>query len=428
MILFVCYDCGMEEEKTKDEKLKEDLLINLDLEDENFYSFKDDLLPETKEVFDKINFKDPNRYFPYLNSFTDESQMKLSGIYCLLNTSNNKYYFGSALNFIARFQSHLRQFRNNYHSNGYMQNAYNQDSVLSFRFIILEIYKDISKEDLWDREQWYIDKFHDDQKMCYNIEKKAGSPMAGRKSSEYTKSLLSKIFSGQGNPMYGLKGSDHPASYPCPEDRKQKISEALKNSETHKANCKRGEEHPGWGKPLSDEIKFKISETVTTHNITKEFLYEEYVVKQKSVSVIAEEFGCAFSTMLRHINEFDIPRHKKRKVRPFTWKKPKVPSRIKGTKKPFIITKEFLIEEYIVKEKSISAIRKEFNIWEERLKNKINEFGLMKIKPEKVSLTKEFLLKEYINKNKTSVELSKETGYSLGHLFEKLKEFGIKKV
>ena len=74
-------------------------------------------------------------------------------------------------------------------------------------------------------------------------------------------------------------------------------------------------------------------------NITKDFLYKEYIIKQKSMKQIAKEIGCHFSTVYICLNKYNISLVK-----------------YKCSK---ILTKKFLYKEYITNKKSALEIAKE---------------------------------------------------------------------
>lgn len=49
---------------------------------------------------------------------------KISGVYRILNTKNNKVYVGSSYNTYNRFRSHRNQLIKGKHFNRFLQNAY----------------------------------------------------------------------------------------------------------------------------------------------------------------------------------------------------------------------------------------------------------------------------------------------------------------
>jgi len=62
---------------------------------------------------------------------------KSSGIYQILNKTNNKFYIGSASNLRRRFSNHKCHLTKNSHSNLHLQNAWNKYGGDNFEFLIL---------------------------------------------------------------------------------------------------------------------------------------------------------------------------------------------------------------------------------------------------------------------------------------------------
>jgi len=91
-----------------------------------------------------------------------------SGIYKIVNITNNKIYVGSSKYLKARKTGHFGQLRRNQHKNIHLQSSYNKHGKDCFRFEILE---ECSIQNLMDREQYWIDTL----KPQYNILKIAGS-------------------------------------------------------------------------------------------------------------------------------------------------------------------------------------------------------------------------------------------------------------
>ena len=122
------------------------------------------------------------------------SDMKYSGIYLIINLTNNKFYVGSAKNLWQRKLTHYRDLRNNKHKNIYLQNSYNKYG--SEKFIIILLEKVESKSDLVKCEQHWIDTLDACNKhIAYNICPTAESTL-GRSHSEETKSKMSKSMTG----------------------------------------------------------------------------------------------------------------------------------------------------------------------------------------------------------------------------------------
>lgn len=93
----------------------------------------------------------------------------------------------------------------------------------------------------------------------------------------------------------------------------------------------------------------------------REWLYNEYVIKDRSSQDIADEYGCVRNTIQCWLAKFKI---KKKIVRKHYEKK--YPN----------ITKEFLIEENINKKKSLSQISRETGVSFDTLKNYAHEYGI----------------------------------------------------
>lgn len=85
-----------------------------------------------------------------------------SGIYCLVNTENQKKYVGSSKNIYQRLQKHRAYLRKNMHENKKLQNSWNKHGEDCFQYYVLEF---CSESMLLEREQFYVDTL----KPWYNI-------------------------------------------------------------------------------------------------------------------------------------------------------------------------------------------------------------------------------------------------------------------
>lgn len=91
-----------------------------------------------------------------------------SGIYCIINTFNNKRYVGSSINLHMRLQRHRSMLRKNYHQNRKLQNSWNKHSEERFDCYILEY----CPEDLLIvREQYYIDNLKPEYNLVLEVER-----------------------------------------------------------------------------------------------------------------------------------------------------------------------------------------------------------------------------------------------------------------
>lgn len=113
---------------------------------------------------------------------------KVSGIYKILNTNNNKSYIGSTINLYTRCNGHKSKLNRGIHHSPYLQNAYNKHSKQGFIFIILE---ECEPSDLLLREQYYLDTFNPEYNIC-----KIAYSNIGRKVSDKGKANISKSKKG----------------------------------------------------------------------------------------------------------------------------------------------------------------------------------------------------------------------------------------
>ena len=152
-----------------------------------------------------------------------KNRRNVGGVYLIKYTRTNHYYVGSTASFISRFSSHRRQLETKKHRNFILQRIYNKHGLGAFEFIILEVVSERAK--LFCREQYYIDT------LCpsFNILKVAGNSSGYIQSTE-TKEKRSKSRLGK------------------------KYSEATKKLLSQRAKLRL---------PISDEVKAKISATVT---------------------------------------------------------------------------------------------------------------------------------------------------------------------
>lgn len=82
------------------------------------------------------------------------NNLKVQGIYMILNKVNNKCYVGSSKFIKGRKEQHIRELRKNKHGNSHLQNAWNKYGEDSFIFIKLE---DVEETDnLCEREVYWI--------------------------------------------------------------------------------------------------------------------------------------------------------------------------------------------------------------------------------------------------------------------------------
>lgn len=156
----------------------------------------------------------------------------ISGIYKIINLSNNKYYLGSSVDIYRRFKEHFTLLRGNRHHSRSLQNAFNKYGEELFTLEITEqtifngvICKEYKMEYLQCLEQYYLDLYNV-YTIGYNCSKKADYPFVKRTKESLEKSKNTRI-------LRNTKMS---------QETKNKISISNKNSEkVTKANRRTAE-------------------------------------------------------------------------------------------------------------------------------------------------------------------------------------------
>ena len=128
----------------------------------------------------------------------------MKGIYKIVNTTNGKYYVGSSMDIRNRWWSHKTHLNKGDHDNDYLQKSWNKHGPSSF---VLQIVEEVSnaqcRKDLLVCEQKYLDIARLERKKTYNLNWDA----QGGILDEYSKDKIR----GKNNPMYGLRGPEHPS-------------------------------------------------------------------------------------------------------------------------------------------------------------------------------------------------------------------------
>lgn len=117
-------------------------------------------------------------------------------IYKITNIINNKIYIGSAAYYDKRIGDHVSNLRKGKHHNKHLQFAWNKYNENNFVFEILE--KVDCKENLRDREQYYIDLYRPfDPNIGYNLCKLAERNRFGMKMPESAKIKIGNFWRGK---------------------------------------------------------------------------------------------------------------------------------------------------------------------------------------------------------------------------------------
>lgn len=174
---------------------------------------------------------------------------KVSGIYKITSTFDERCYIGSAISLYDRLIAHRGRLRKGLHRNGRLQNYFNK---YGDGFLIYEIIELCSKDKLIEREQYYIDTIN----PFFNIARIAQSAL-GIKRSEETKKRI------------GLASRNrvHPKGIRPSAETRMKQSIAKKGikftlAQKEKATAWRTGRPSGMlGKTHSDETRKKMSDS-----------------------------------------------------------------------------------------------------------------------------------------------------------------------
>lgn len=234
-----------------------------------------------------------------------------AGIYCIINTINNKKYVGSSTNIKQRWMKHKSELRNGYHINPHLQKAWNKYGEEKFDFRVL-VYTNPDEAILL--EQYVLDNYF--ELFEYNISKDANAPMAGREFSEEHRRKLSESHIGK----------------TFSEETKQKMSKARIGKTFSKETCKKlseantGKNNPFFGKRHTEQTRNKISEANSGKNCSQETrkkmsasrsgdknhkwinfsdekIYEMRLLREQGYSYeeIAGVFGISYNTVRRRL-------------------------------------------------------------------------------------------------------------------------------
>lgn len=174
----------------------------------------------------------------------------ISGIYKIINLTNNKIYIGSSKSLNKRKVEHFSRLRVNAHSNKKLQRSFNKYGEQNFKFETLEFN---NESNLISREQYYIDTLNPEFNICKiagritglirtkNWRDKISKSHIGKKASIETRLKQSKAKLGKSPSNKGIK---------CSEETKQKIKDSI-------AKLNR----VAWNKgiPCRNETKLKLS-------------------------------------------------------------------------------------------------------------------------------------------------------------------------
>ncbi len=116
------------------------------------------------------------------------------GIYCLINLENKKRYIGSSKNLYDRLHQHFHNLKYNKHHSKHLQASYNKYGEDNFTFDILEY---CEFEDLYIREQYFIDSLLPEYNKRINAERNDGLLLSEESKLKISNTLKEKYNSGE---------------------------------------------------------------------------------------------------------------------------------------------------------------------------------------------------------------------------------------
>lgn len=209
---------------------------------------------------------------------------KTSGIYKIENIINNKVYIGSSVCIEDRWIKHKTDLSSGKSCSIKLQNSYNKYGKENFIFSIIE---ECVKENLIEREQFYID-YYRSYEQGYNCCPIAGNTLGvspseetrikiresmtgdknhffGKKHTEESKSKMRESHTGQESSFKGKKHTEESKRKMIEsrnddwEETKKKISES-KKGKNHSEETKKKISEAGKDRVHSSETKKKISD------------------------------------------------------------------------------------------------------------------------------------------------------------------------
>ena len=175
------------------------------------------------------------------------------GIYKITFNGTNKCYIGSSFNIATRKTTHLNYFSNNNHHSVKLQNAFNKYGIDNLIFEVIEECFDVTRDELFEREQFYIDKYNSFSNG-YNMSPSAWTYI--HEWSEEDKKAKSESMLGELNHFYGKSHT--------PETI-EKIKASRKDTTGHN--------NPFYGKKHSDESKEKFRQSMRMRMESPEYVH-----------------------------------------------------------------------------------------------------------------------------------------------------------
>ncbi len=190
--------------------------------------------------------------------------INVSSVYCILNKVTDRRYVGSTTRFNRRKNQHKHELRNNRHVSILMQKDFQDYGEESFIFFELEEVYTFDRNELFDREQYWINKYHPEYNTVETVKK--FFPVFSDEARE--RSRLSKIGRKQPQEEKDRRAKSIREHWALPQFKgTKKISDEQKKVLSEK---NMGEKNPNWGlKRTPEQLENMSKGMANTRHIFK---------------------------------------------------------------------------------------------------------------------------------------------------------------
>jgi group I intron endonuclease len=201
-----------------------------------------------------------------------------TGIYRWINLDSNNSYVGSSIDLGRRFRG--------YYNYTHLTHPLNKGMVI-YRALLkygyskfkLEILEYCDRENLHEREQYYLDLLN----PKYNVLTKAGSILGYK----HTKEAIAKIRISQKGKNNSFFGKTHSEEY------KEILSIRMSKQNS-------GEKHPKYGKPIAENHKLAISQAISKPIYLYDVHTLSLIVKYTKQRDLVKDFKIAPKTIIKY--------------------------------------------------------------------------------------------------------------------------------
>lgn len=197
-----------------------------------------------------------------------------SGIYKLIHQKRGIFYIGSATCIYTRLHNHYSMLKKGIHDNKILQSVYNKHGKDNLKWEVVEL---CTKEDLIQREQFFIDSLKPEMNICHYAKN-----TLGYRHSEETKKMFSEKRKGNKNSL-GRKLSQETKSLIRAKAKKRGITEAFMKA-SKKANTGRVHTADEINKRSKKQAKLTPSEVKEIRELLNGGIYQYVIAKQYNVS------------------------------------------------------------------------------------------------------------------------------------------------